>query len=96
MQTQGVNQCTDVRGGDDAGWSMVAVRLFRLGRTGLSDGLTWMLVKAEDGGDFSDDDIGADADGGQLLGRGNTWCRLEGLCGGFDRLLRRVDSRRCT
>ena len=31
---------------------------FRLGRTGLSDGLTWMLVKVEDGGDFSDDDIG--------------------------------------
>ena len=24
-----------------------------------SDGPTWMLVKAEDGGDFSDDDIGA-------------------------------------
>ena len=33
--------------------------IFWLGRTGLSDGLTWMLVKAEDGGDFSDDDIGA-------------------------------------
>ena len=32
-----------------------------------------------------------DADSGQLLGRENTWCRLEGLYG-FDRLLRRVDS----
>ena len=59
MQTQGVNQCTDVRGGDDAGWSMVAVKHTRLGRTRLSDGSTGMSVKAEDGGDFSDDDIGA-------------------------------------
>ena len=75
---------------------MVAVEHTRLDRTGLSDGSTGMSVKAEDGGDFSDDDIGADADGGRLLGRGNTWCRLEGLCGGFDRLLRRVDSRWCT
>ena len=46
-------------GGHDAGCSMVAVGLFRLGLTELSDGLTGMSVKAEDGGDFSDDDIGA-------------------------------------
>ena len=42
-----------------AGWNMVAVEYFWLGRTGQSDGPTEMLVKAEDGGDFSDDDIGA-------------------------------------
>lgn len=38
---------------------MVAVGYFRLDWTGQSDGLTWMWVKAEDGDDFSDNDIGA-------------------------------------
>lgn len=45
-------------GGHDARWSMVAVEYFWLGRTGQSDGSTAMSVKAEDGGDFSDDNIG--------------------------------------
>ena len=55
-----------------------------------------MLVKAENGGDFSDDNIRErDADGGRLLGRVNTWCKPEGLRD-FDRLWRKVDSRPCT
>ena len=54
-----------------------------------------MLVNAEDGSDSSAMTYERDADGGQLLGHGNTWCMPEGLCG-FDRLWRGVDSRWCT
>jgi len=58
MQTHGVRQCTEMCGADTMqGEAWLQSGHARLGRTGLSDGLTWMLVKAEDGGDFSDNDI---------------------------------------
>ena len=59
MHTQGVQDMHGLQGSHDAGWSMVVAGQVRLGRTGQSDGSTWMSVGTEDGGGIGDVDIGA-------------------------------------